>query len=85
MAENGIGASVLRTEDHRFLTGTGDYTDDTNLPRQTCAAFVRSTHPHATFTLDTSAAVMNAMTHALGTSAIDMPATPQAVWRALNG
>ena len=26
MAENGIGASVPRTEDHRFLTGTGDYT-----------------------------------------------------------
>ena len=56
MAENGIGASVPRTEDHRFLTGTGDYTDDTNLPRQTYAAFVRSTHPHATFTLDASAA-----------------------------
>ena len=57
-AENGtgIGAAVPRTEDHRFLTGTGDYTDDTNLPRQTYAAFVRSTHPHATFTLDTSAA-----------------------------
>jgi carbon-monoxide dehydrogenase large subunit len=31
------------------------------------------------------AAVMNAITHALGTSAIDMPATPHAVWRALNG
>ena len=56
MAENGIGAAVPRTEDHRFLTGTGDYTDDTNLPHQTYAAFVRSTHPHATFTLDTSAA-----------------------------
>ena len=56
MAEHGIGASVPRTEDHRFLTGTGDYTDDTNLSRQTYAAFVRSAHPHATFTLDTSAA-----------------------------
>ena len=56
MAENGIGAAVPRTEDQRFLTGTGDYTDDTNLPRQTYAAFVRSTHPHAAFTLDTAAA-----------------------------
>ena len=56
MAEHGIGASVARTEDHRFLTGTGDYTDDTNLPRQTHAAFVRSTHSHASFTLDTDAA-----------------------------
>ena len=27
MADNGIGASVPRTEDQRFLTGTGDYTD----------------------------------------------------------
>ena len=54
MVENGIGAAVPRTEDHRFLTETGDCTDDTNLPRQTYAAFVHSTHPHATFTLDTS-------------------------------
>ena len=56
MAENGIGASALRTEDQRFLTGTGDYTDDTNLSHQTYAAFVRSTHARATFTLDTAAA-----------------------------
>ena len=98
MVENGIGASVPRTEDHRFLTGTGDYTDDTTLLRQTSAAFVRSTHPHATFTLDTSAAagapgVLAVLTGAdlaadelgsliCGTSAIDMPATPQAVWPA---
>ena len=56
MAVNGIGESVPRTEDRRFLTGTGDYTDDTTFPHQTHAGFVRSTHPHATFTLDTSAA-----------------------------
>jgi len=30
------------------------------------------------------AAVMNAITDALGTPAIDMPATPQAIWRALE-
>ena len=58
MAEHGIGASVPRTEDQRFLTGTGNYTDDSNLPHQTYAAFVRSTHAHATFTLDTAAAAV---------------------------
>ena len=31
------------------------------------------------------AAVMNAITHAIDSNSIDMPATPQAVWRALNG
>ncbi len=42
-----IGARVLRKEDYRFLTGTGQYTDDVALPRQTYAAFVRSPHAHA--------------------------------------
>jgi len=28
--------------------------------------------------------VMNAITNALGTEKIDMPATPQAVWKALQ-
>ena len=31
------------------------------------------------------AAVMNAVVHAIDSNAIDMPATPQAVWRALRG
>ena len=42
-----IGARVARKEDYRFLTGTGQYTDDVALPRQTFAAFVRSPHAHA--------------------------------------
>src|ERR671935_2382668 len=42
-----IGARVPRKEDYRFLTGTGQYTDDVALPRQTYAAFVRSPHAHA--------------------------------------
>jgi carbon-monoxide dehydrogenase large subunit len=42
-----IGARVLRKEDYRFLTGTGQYTDDVALPNQTYAAFVRSPHAHA--------------------------------------
>ena len=48
MAETGIGASVKRTEDYRFLTGAGRYTDDINRPGQTYAYFVRSPHAHAT-------------------------------------
>src|ERR671934_1231429 len=43
-----IGARVPRKEDYRFLTGTGQYTDDVALPGQTYAAFVRSPHAHAT-------------------------------------
>ena len=42
-----IGARVLRKEDYRFLTGSGQYTDDIALPKQTYAAFARSPHAHA--------------------------------------
>src|ERR671922_2139608 len=42
-----IGAHVARKEDYRFLTGSGQYTDDVALPGQTYAAFVRSPHAHA--------------------------------------
>jgi aerobic carbon-monoxide dehydrogenase large subunit len=42
-----IGASVKRKEDYRFLTGSGQYTDDVVLPQQTYGAFVRSPHAHA--------------------------------------
>ncbi|HVL57578.1 MAG TPA: hypothetical protein VM491_13820, partial [Burkholderiaceae bacterium] len=42
-----IGRSVLRKEDHRFLTGTGQYTDDVTFPGQTYGYFVRSPHAHA--------------------------------------
>ena len=42
-----IGQSVLRKEDARFLTGTGQYTNDVSMPRQTCAYFLRSPHAHA--------------------------------------
>ncbi len=43
----GIGQSVRRVEDRRFVTGHGQYTDDLHFPRQAHAAFVRSPHPHA--------------------------------------
>jgi carbon-monoxide dehydrogenase large subunit len=42
-----LGASVLRREDARFLTGRGRYTDDITIPGTTHAAFVRSPHAHA--------------------------------------
>jgi aerobic carbon-monoxide dehydrogenase large subunit len=42
-----IGQSVLRKEDARFLTGTGQYTDDVSMSRQTHAYFLRSPHAHA--------------------------------------
>jgi aerobic carbon-monoxide dehydrogenase large subunit len=43
----GIGASVKRKEDHRFLVGKGNYTDDITLPDQSYAVFVRSPYAHA--------------------------------------
>jgi aerobic carbon-monoxide dehydrogenase large subunit len=42
-----LGARIARKEDYRFLTGTGQYTDDVALPNQSYAAFVRSPHAHA--------------------------------------
>ncbi|HEU5176334.1 MAG TPA: xanthine dehydrogenase family protein molybdopterin-binding subunit, partial [Burkholderiales bacterium] len=42
-----VGARIARKEDYRFLTGTGQYTDDVALPYQAYAAFVRSPHAHA--------------------------------------
>src|SRR4029079_6426971 len=46
-AATGIGARVKRTEDKRFLTGTGRYVDDLPLARATYAYFLRSPHAHA--------------------------------------
>jgi len=57
MTENGIGASVRRKEDNRFLIGKGNYTDDINVVGQTYAYFVRSPHAHAAIkSIDSSAA-----------------------------
>ena len=57
MSETGIGASVRRKEDRRFLTGNGNYLDDINKEGQTYAHFVRSPHAHATIkSIDTSEA-----------------------------
>src|SRR6266498_442024 len=47
MSATGIGATVRRKEDLRFITGKGHYTADVNRPGQTLACFVRSPHAHA--------------------------------------
>jgi carbon-monoxide dehydrogenase large subunit len=52
-----IGESYRRREDYRFLTGSGQYTDDINLPNQRYAVFVRSPHAHANIrSIDTGTA-----------------------------
>ena len=43
----GIGASVRRKEDLRFISGAGHYTDDINRPGQLHAVIKRSDRPHA--------------------------------------
>ena len=46
-AFEGIGASVRRKEDLRFISGTGHYTDDINRPWPDCSGyFRRSDVPH---------------------------------------
>ena len=58
MSATGIGASVKRKEDIRFITGKGHYVDDVNRPGQAHAYFLRSPHAHATIDkIDTSAAL----------------------------
>jgi carbon-monoxide dehydrogenase large subunit len=53
----GIGASVRRKEDLRFISGHGHYTDDINRPNQSHAIIKRSDRPHANIrAIDTSAA-----------------------------
>jgi carbon-monoxide dehydrogenase large subunit len=57
---NGMGASVKRTEDPRFLRGKGRYTDDINLPGQLYLHLLRSPHAHATIRAIDSAAAKTA-------------------------
>jgi carbon-monoxide dehydrogenase large subunit len=46
MGRFGTGQAVRRTEDQRFLTGSGRYTDDITLPEQAYLQFFRSPYPH---------------------------------------
>ncbi len=55
--DNGIGASPKRREDVRFLTGTGNYTDDINVNGQAYVHFLRADVAHARINgIDTAAA-----------------------------
>jgi len=47
MGNFGVGQSIQRVEDQRFLTGTGRYTDDITIPGQIHLYVLRSTHAHA--------------------------------------
>ena len=47
MEKFGKSQSVLRTEDNRFLTGTGTYIDDSTPPASLFAYFFRSQVAHA--------------------------------------
>ncbi len=47
MSDKGLGQSVKRKEDFRFITGKGNYTDDIVLPHQLYAYFLRSPVAHA--------------------------------------
>jgi len=57
MAFDGIGASVRRKEDGRFLRGRGNYVDDMNRPGQLHAVIKRADRAHARINgIDTAAA-----------------------------
>src|ERR1035437_4201059 len=58
MGVEGIGASVVRKEDRRFITGKGRYVDDIKLQGMTHVHFIRSPHAHAKVKgIDSSAAM----------------------------
>ncbi|MGL5009383.1 MAG: xanthine dehydrogenase family protein molybdopterin-binding subunit, partial [Paracoccaceae bacterium] len=58
MPKDGIGASTVRREDIRFLTGKGRYTADINLRGQGYAVFLRSDVAHGRINgIDTKAAM----------------------------
>jgi carbon-monoxide dehydrogenase large subunit len=57
MTDTGIGASLRRKEDARFVTGEGRFTDDIDRPGQVYAYIVRSPEAHAELaSVDTSTA-----------------------------
>ena len=69
MGFEGIGASVRRKEDHRFISGAGHYTDDLNRPFQLYAWIKRSDVPHGRIrAIDTTAAKAAPGVHAVYTS-----------------
>jgi carbon-monoxide dehydrogenase large subunit len=51
MMKFGVGQPVRRTEDHRLVRGAGNYTSDIAPDGALFAAFVRSPHAHARFSI----------------------------------
>ena len=45
--KGGLGSSIIRREDERFLTGKGMYVSDIQMPGMLHAVFLRSPHAHA--------------------------------------
>ena len=94
MSETGIGVSVRRKEDRRFLTGNGNYLIEMNVAGQTYAYFVRSpiNSPGIkgcgeAVSVATLGALINAIIDALsplGVTNIDMPTTLEKVWQAIQ-
>ena len=46
-SKSGVGASIMRNEDERFLNGRGLFVSDLAFPGMLHAAFLRSSHAHA--------------------------------------
>jgi aerobic carbon-monoxide dehydrogenase large subunit len=70
MNRHGIGQSVRRVEDQRFLTGRSRYVDDIQLPRMLHGAVIMSPHAHARIRgIDGSAAMALAGVHLVLTGA----------------
>ena len=70
MSRNGIGQSVQRVEDPRFLTGRSRYVDDIQLPHMLHGAVVMSPHAHARIkSIDVSAAQATPGVHLVLTGA----------------
>lgn len=58
MSDKFFGKALKRVEDPRFITGTGNYTDDISVLGMVHAAMVRSPYPHAKIkNIDTRAAL----------------------------
>ena len=76
-----LGTRVIRTEDPRFLTTGGIYTDDLRLPGACHVYFVRSAVAHARIvSIDVSAALAEPGVIAAFTAAdLDLPVLPPAV------
>jgi len=75
-----LGAEVRRTEDPRFITGTGRYLDDMTIEGALWAVMVRSTVPHAMLTsVDTDAATdMPGVVGVFTASDLDLGPLPKA-------